>query len=269
MIIDGIQCTKEKNYCLFIVEEFSEQLKEIVRKYMASICYGDAYVNTGSKIYSYKNTIKEFLKRYEEKKVETQEGMIGELLMHILINQYFDEYDVITPFFNMEERSIKKGYDVVLTEKNRAEIWLIEVKSGRLRKNKNANQTMLALLNTAKNDLKTRLNDENLSLWQEAINGAKLAYDANTNMKSAVVELLTKYGEDAVEGINDSKTKNVFVAGVLFQNLNDKVENRIPKSKQKKIEEENIFNKVYAISLQKETYQKVYEFIKEEADEKR
>lgn len=87
----------------------------------------------------------------------------------------------------MEERSIKKGYDVVLTEVNNPNLWITEVKSGKLHSNKSSNQTMNDLLGTAKRDLKERLNEENISLWLEAINGAKVSFDSNNTMKSAVL----------------------------------------------------------------------------------
>lgn len=267
--LEGVTCIKKDEYCLFHIEQFTDQIKDALRKQLANICYGGEKVSSGSKMYSYRNTVKEFLIRYDGKKTETQEGMIGELLTHLLIGYYFDEYEVVSPFFNMEERSIKKGYDVVLTEKKEARIWLIEVKSGQLHKDKNANQTMLDLLNTAKSDLKSRLNNENFSLWQEAINGAKLAYDSHSSLKDAVVDLLMQYGEEAVEGINNSKDKNVFLSAVLFSKLDDRVLEKTPSDKQKRIVKENIFGKVYALSLQKETFQKVHDFLEDEKDEKK
>lgn len=164
--IKGIECVKDNKYCIFHINELSNELKEAIRIQMSSICHGAAYADTGRRMYDYKNTVKEFLRRYEEKTTKIKKGMIGELLIHLLVSYYFDELDVVSPFFNMEERSIKKGYDVVLTESDKANLWLIEVKSGELHKGKNSNQTMSELLSTSKNDLKERLNEENNSLWQ-------------------------------------------------------------------------------------------------------
>lgn len=266
MAIDGVTCWKQEKYCLFHIEELTEQMKAVLREELADICHGAEPVSTGSKIYSYKNTIKEFLKRYNGKTPEIQEGLIGELLTHLLLRHYLEEYEVVTPFFNMEERSIKKGYDVILTEKEEAKIWIVEVKAGQIHKNKDSNQTMKELLNTAKNDLKKRLNDGNLSLWQEAINGAKLAYKSNRNLKEAVVDLLIQYGEEVADELSVSNNKNVFLSGVLFAELNDKVIEDTPKNKQSRIEKEGLFGSTYILSLQKHTYELIYDFLRNEID---
>lgn len=261
----GVICTKREKYCLFEIEDFTKEIKDAIREQFANICHGAIYVNSGRRMYNYKNTVREFLKRYDVKTPNIQKGMIGEILIHLLMKNYFKEFDVISPFFNMEERSIKKGYDVVLTEKKKANIWLIEVKSGELHRGKNSNQTMNDLLNTAKNDLNTRLNEENSSLWLEAINGARISYDNSKTMKDAVVNILMDLGDSAADGINTSKDKNIIVTGVLFADMGDRVVEKTEKDKQKAIEDENIFNQVYVLALQKGTYKKIYQFLKSEA----
>lgn len=261
----GVSCYKETKYCLFCINEFTEDFKDALRDQFAAICHGEDYASSGRVMYSYHNTVKEFLKRYEGKAPTTKVGMIGELLIHLLMGAYFDEYKVVTPFFNMEERSIKKGYDVVLTEVDNPTIWLTEVKSGELHKNKNANQTMQDLLNTAKADLETRLNEENETLWLEAINGAKIAFDTKNTMKDAVVDVLMSWGDEAYSGNNTSEDKNVILSGVVFSDIADAVVREVPKNKQFSVEQEALFNKVYVIALQKGTYDKVYQFIREEA----
>ena len=268
MAIDGVTCLMQEKYCLFHIQEFTEEMKTILRDNLAYICHGEEPVSSGSRIYSYKNTIKEFLKRYNGKTPEVQEGLIGELLTHLLVRHYFEQYEVVTPFFNMEERSIKKGYDVILTEKEDAKIWIVEVKSGQLHKDKDSNQTMQDLLNTAKNDLKKRLNEGNLSLWQEAINGARLAYNSNRNLKGAVIDLLMRYGEETVDDHSTSGNKNVLLSGVLFAELSDKVIEDTPKDKQSGIEKEGIFGNTYIVSLQKHTYELIYNFLRDEINEK-
>lgn len=263
--IRGINCYKENKYCLFCISEFTDEIKNELRAQFAAICHGEDYAGSGRVMYNYRNTVKEFLKRYEGKTPEIKVGMIGELLIHFLMGVYFDEYKVVTPFFNMEERSIKKGYDVVLTEVDNPTIWLTEVKSGQLHKNKNANQTMSDLLNTAKADLEIRLNEENETLWHEAINGAKIAFDTHNTMKDAVMDVLMSWGDEAYGGNNTSGDKNVILSGVVFSDIADAVTEDVPRNKQANVEQEVIFNKIYVIALQKGTYDKIYQFIREEA----
>ena len=42
-----------------------------------------------------------------------QKGMLGELLAHILINNYIEKLKVFSPYFNKEEANIRKGFDVL------------------------------------------------------------------------------------------------------------------------------------------------------------
>ena len=264
--IEGIKSIYKKNYRIFYIDRFTKAIQKALREHLVAICYGGVFVDSPHKMYSYKNTVKEFLKRYDSKAEDTQKGLIGELLVHFLVAEYFANFETVTPFFNMEERSIKKGYDVVLTESKSATIWLIEVKSGELHKNKNADETIVDLLNTAKRDLNERLNEENQSLWQEAINGARLAYKSCNDIKDAVVNILENYGDDASEGIYRSRDKNIFISSVLFSDLVDCISEEIISDKRKRIQGEAIFKQVFVLAVQKGTYQKVYEFLKKEAE---
>lgn len=261
----GIQYLKDNKYSIFCVHDFSDEIKDAIRGQLSAICHGEDYANTGRRMFSYKKTVKEFLKRYETKPKNIQIGMIGELLVHLILTNYFDEYKSVTPFFNMEERSIKKGYDVVLTEANDPNLWIVEVKSGELHNNKSSDQTMNDLIGTAKRDLVERLNEDNTSLWMEAINGAKVSFDTRNTMKEAVIDILQSWGDDASEGVYTSNDKNVVLTGVLFSNLDDAITQDSVHRKQQQIERNNAFNKVFVLALHKETYTKVYDFLREEA----
>ena len=85
-------------------------------------------------------------------------------MVHLIIRNYYSEYKSVTPFFNMEERSIKKGYDAILTEADCPILWIIEVKSGELHLDKTSDQTINELIGIAKNDLDVRLNQDNTTL---------------------------------------------------------------------------------------------------------
>lgn len=91
-----------------IMTEYSDMAESTTRRYLNQFCEMQIIKSDG-------------------KKDTTKKGMIGELLVHLLVKYFFDEYEIISPFLNMEERSIKKGYDAVLTEKSNPIIWLIEV----------------------------------------------------------------------------------------------------------------------------------------------
>ena len=74
----------------------------------------------------------------------------------------------------MEEGGVKKGFDLVLFDKDSQSIWITEVKAGESGRN-DSNKKNLYLINKAKKDLTIRLNKQEVSIWYNAINGASLA----------------------------------------------------------------------------------------------
>ncbi|MTB65395.1 hypothetical protein GKR48_00830 [Providencia sp. wls1943] len=67
-------------------------------------------------MYRYAPTLQAFLERYENTSENTKKGMIGELLSHIIINEFFDNFEIASPFFNLEEKSIKKDLTYFFTQ---------------------------------------------------------------------------------------------------------------------------------------------------------
>jgi hypothetical protein len=263
--VDGVVFIKKEGYAVCHIQNFSDAFKELIRKQLSFICYGASNAASSRRTYSYCNTIKEFIKRYHEKSEETKKGMIGELLIHILLNEFFTDYETVSPFFNLEERSVKKGFDVVLTYKKDKTMWITEVKSEELHQNKNANRTTITLLDTAKLDLFNRLNDiENQSLWLNAVNGAKIAFDSNNDLKDAVINILEQYADDSQDGKVNSVDINVFLTSALFCCLKDSIEENAIGEKYSRIKNENKFKDIFVISMQKETYKRVFEFLKNE-----
>ncbi len=77
---------------------------------MVAVCHGADQAQSSLKIYSYRETVKEFVKRYKTNKDASEDrkkGMIGELLVHIIL-ELEGRFLTASPFFNMEERSFKR-----------------------------------------------------------------------------------------------------------------------------------------------------------------
>lgn len=264
MKINGVGFEKNDKYSLCHISHFSDELKDIIRKILPEICYGVDEVSTGRSSYSYKATLKEFMLRYEKKTVKAQKGLIGELLAHILIRIFFSEFSVASLYFNTEERSVKKGFDVILVSDYDKTFWITEIKSGELHKDKNSNQTMNDLVGTAKNDLVKRLNSENRSLWINAISGAKDAISESKNWKKSIINILRDTQDASVLGKVKSNEMNTFLTGVLFNDLKDLVSTTSVEAKTNSITVLKEFKTVYVLSIQKETYSKIYDFLKKE-----
>ena len=130
--IRGVIKEDYSDYIIYFIEALSDELKQEIRNRLVAVCHGADQAQSSLKIYSYKETVKEFVKRYKTNKDASEDrkkGMIGELLVHVVL-EIEGRFTTASPFFNMEERSFKKGYDVALFETATNELWIAEVKSG-------------------------------------------------------------------------------------------------------------------------------------------
>lgn len=163
-MLEGIRFEKSETGSLcFIIEYISDELKEAIRLRLSEICHGAAKASRNTVIYSYQMTLSAFFQKFDTKSEEIKKGMIGELLTHVLFLRYEDRFRAASPFFNMEEDSIKKGFDLVLHHNDTREIWFVEVKAGECGEETSINK-LGSLLSLAKNDLKTALSSERNTL---------------------------------------------------------------------------------------------------------
>ena len=267
-LIQGITKLDRTDYVLYYIDYISEEFKREIRSRLVAICHGADNAQSTSLIYSYKETVKEFLNRYnvDDTTGRRNKGLVGELLIHTIID-YEGRFIAASPFFNMEERSFKKGYDIALFEPNDRELWIAEVKSGeKQQKQKNSSSAIVGLINTAKTDLKERLNDKDTHLWLNALNAAKVAMVNNTSQRDAVLGLLEQCADREVAGQANSTDYNVILSASLFHPIAEKMGEKEVGRKLASVRRENLFNKIIIIAVQKSTYKAVYDFLKSEVD---
>lgn len=250
---------------LFVISDISAEMKRVIRANLASICHGAARAGRSPRTYSYQQTLHEFMKRYETKSTDTKKGMLGELLAHILLLDYRTDMHPATPFFNLEERSIKKGFDLVLYQKAEHRIWITEVKAGES-PNASSSAKTKALLHLAKTDLLARLNSGKSSLWHNAISGAFVAI-GRKKIKDAVVEILEKSLRAADASILNAAKVNVILVSVLYKNLRDTLVLQDIVDTRSEIKGQNIFHRLIVVSFQKGTFQKIERFLQAEISE--
>lgn len=243
----------------FIINHLSTELKIKIRENLVSICYGKQAPSKNPKFYSYEKTLAEFLKRYETKELELKKGMIGELLTHIIFIEYITGYEPISLYFNLEERHIKKGFDVLYVDEEEL-LWITEVKSGELGSAKNSHAKNLSLINIAKNDLVKRLADDDLYIWQNAIHGAYVAMK-ESKVKDSIITILE---EDKSLDIHTGKEHNVILSSVLFNDVNDPITMQGICASRERIVKSNSFRNVIVLSIQKNTFNAVEEFLRGE-----
>ncbi|QQX59715.1 hypothetical protein [Pseudomonas chlororaphis] len=266
--MDGISFKQIDQYALCRVESFSDELKQALRDNLTRICHGADQASRDRAIFKYPATIKHFWEqRYSKKTWETRIGMLGELLSHVIILKLFPDFDVVSPFFNMEEKSIRKGFDLLLYETSKNNVWITEVKSGGMGKDKTSCSATSALLRLARDDLKKRLAEPELNHWLNAINAARNAIHNKANYRDSVIEILELEGDLADGNSATASDNNVFLISALFSEVSQAIDEQTVSKFTTKLVAESVFKTVWVLSLHKGTMEKLEEFLRTEAEQ--
>ena len=65
-LIPGVVKEDYSDYVLYFVENLSDELKQEIRNRLVAVCHGADQAQSPLKIYSYKETVKEFVHQHEE-----------------------------------------------------------------------------------------------------------------------------------------------------------------------------------------------------------
>lgn len=259
-MIKGIRILKKTNYYVFYFESFSDEMKNIIRAQLQGIYHGFAEIDITPEFYSYENTLSSFLDRYEDKTEETKKGMIGELLLHVLLNHLDFGIKSLSILKNKEERSIKKGFDVIYCEIDKKKLWYTEIKSGKSDDgSKNSSIYNIELLNRAKSGIITMFSQKQNSRWESALIDVSLTI----KQTEGLVDLKKLLANDSPSVISDGK-KNVILVSVLYHDLSDEINVDSIKEFCDETIKDDVFLSLIGISIQKSTYQKVAQFLRDE-----
>lgn len=256
---DDILIIKNNNITVCYINKFSDKLKNYIKQFLTIVCYGP-HINKPEIInkYPFEKTIKSFKERYDNKTPEMQKGMLGELLAHILINNYMDNLKVFSPYFNKEEANIRKGFDVLFIDTINSCVRYGEVKSGVLHNGETISQTNNSLLYAAETDLRDKFcNSKRQVLWDNAKFDASLFYNVDDNYN---IHTLLDEDEDTHLSID----KKVLLVSVCFHNINDKIKVEEIKAFYERLSDRNTFSNAIIFSVQKNTLDKMKKFMFEE-----
>ena len=258
MKIEGVRLSESPNNTIIYIDSFSNELKQIIRKQLQGIWNGFSNVDNLPEFYSYKNTLASFLDRYNNKTAETKKGMIGELLAHILLSHQKNNLTSLSILKNKEERSIKKGFDIIYCELNYNKLWYSEVKSGSSNTN-SATDYNQVLLKRAKDGISSMIYERRNSLWESAL------FDVSATIKDTDGKLeLSKILSNDSPTMNNIQKKNVILISVLYHDLGDKIEQNSILQFLADVKNENIFLDTIIFSIQKATFIAVSDFLQNE-----
>ncbi len=231
----------------------SDELKEKIKNELVSICHGEFALISESIHLSYERTINELINHRLSKQENRKKGAIGELLLNVIIRHYTD-MKIVSPFFNMEERNVKKGFDIITIDRKNL-LWIVESKAGELSKEDTATKKVIERINKAKYDLQSRLNKENSQLWLNAINSVRKSLNDGSEKKT-IIKIL-----EITSNTSTSTDKNVVLGGTVFCLFDTRIDSNEIKKLYDNILESNIFGEVKLIAIQKQTYQEVIYFL--------
>lgn len=261
MPINGISIKKEEGYVVCYIDELSDELKDLIRQELSYICHGKNEVEEYHlDHHSYKKTLTEFLKRYSSKSLEIKKGIMGEFIAHLIINKVLPNLNTISIFFNKEDLSMRKGFDLNYIDVEGNVVWYGEVKSGELNDTASPDDKNKQLLGAAKNGVAELLSGQRPNLWNSVIIDAGLSFASDQRKK--VKELLDGDIREIEE--NSVVKKNAILVSVLFHDAGNKITPESVKEHLSKIVTEDIFSDVILFSIQKSTYTKIESFLNEE-----
>ncbi|WP_145951179.1 hypothetical protein [Micrococcus luteus] len=262
--MDGIEVERVQGATVVIVREISDEFRIHVRDRLAEYCYGAAVVCEDTEFYSFEKTVSEFLERYEPKPDMTRLGMAGELIVHVLMPVLHEDLTSAAVYFNKEERSIKKGFDLTFLGSTESAIWYGEVKSGEVADGTSADEKAEALIDIAASSLFSMLDDiSSLSRWDAALIDAGLTLELG--LAQTARKLLRSDSTTVRKG--GSLTKRVILAGAVMHEFGRGVVTAAAAEKvAETIASSAKFSEARIIVIQQDALEAVIEYLREVAN---
>lgn len=152
------------------INEVMPDLQSFMDDHLVAVCEG---IGSDSSIDEVKERVRELFKDKESKKQDKEYsnwemGAVAEFFAHLYLKSIGLKQECM--FFNVEERSIKKGFDGYYSDKS--DQWIMESKSGSIQSKDISHNSKL---NEAINDLRDKISGKvKNNPWQNAYNHAQL-----------------------------------------------------------------------------------------------
>ena len=251
--MNGVVERKNGESIILEIHNLSDELKDKIKEQLVEICHGEYALVSASKYFSFDETIKELVNHRLPKAKNKKIGAIGEILLNVMIREFTD-MKIVSPFFNIEERNVKKGFDIIAVD-SAGDLWFIESKAGEQGKLKSSTEKVCERINEAKKDLDIRLNKDNSQLWLNAIKSVKSSLDDNSEKKT-IMNILEKNSNSC-----SSIDKDVVLGGTVFCLFDSVIDSFKLSNLYISILKSNKFSKIRLIAIQKQTFQAVIDYL--------
>jgi hypothetical protein len=188
------------------IESISGALGDLINDKIRLITEG----NTSTDIAVVKKRLYDYLQKKKGTTIEM--GAVAEFMIHVYMNHTGFKQEFL--FYNLEERSIKKGFDGYYTINN--EEWILESKSGN---NSVPGNTHSSKFSEAYADLEEKVKDVNgNNPWRNAYNHAchidvQSAEDIRKNLKLLADDFNSKI-YTKIENLNIIPASTLFLEGI-------------------------------------------------------
>ncbi|MCR8844925.1 hypothetical protein NQ117_14680 [Paenibacillus sp. SC116] len=185
------------------IEDFNTGLKRYLDEHFVSICEGAS----GNDVKSVKKRVFRFLNSKDD---TTRSGAIAEFFLHLYLKK--QGYKQECTFLNLEEGSIKKGFDGYYSKDK--EEWIMESKSGNI---ESVNMSHPNKVSEAYRDLSDKFNgDVSNNPWQNAYNHASnIDVSTDANIRQNIKKLSNDFNDENYPSISDF---NIIPSSTIFFN---------------------------------------------------
>ncbi len=260
MAINGIRTIQNGKYLIFYIESFSDELQELISSQLQGIFHGFSEYESLEEFYSYQNTLKSFLDRYNSKHDDAKKGIIGELLCHIILGNELDDFKCLSILKNKEERQVKKGFDIIYYNLENIKLWYTEVKSGHKNESPNCSDANVVLLKRSRSAISSMIEERRQSLWESALLDASLMI----KQENGLPDIRRLLANDS-PNFNPNQKKNVIITSVLYNELSELIEEMSISDFTDDTITQDTFEDIIVISIQKRMFETIADFLTSES----
>lgn len=243
---DEIQISESIKLYGINIEKLDNDFKKLIDDNLIEICKGKREIKLST-------VKKEFLK-YLNSKNESNllTGSVAEFFIHLFLKTQKFKQEFL--YFNLEENSIKKGFDGYYTKSNIQ--WMLESKSTRINNDEHKNHIAKAY-----NGIKNKIEgiDSQNNPWENAYNHAVLA-NSHEKIKDKLSALSELYIEEKYKKIDDF---NIICASTIYLEGNwHEINMKDLKTEIEKYFKGKKFNSVIAVCVNKKTLKEIINYLK-------
>lgn len=201
------------------IPELNENLINLIDNHIVEICEGKSENSIG-------NVKLRIINLFKNKSDDWKMGAIAEFFTNLYIRTQSYKQEFL--YFNLEEKSIKKGFDGLFSKDEK--YWLMESKSGSI---DTKNITHKSKVQEAIKDLSDKVfgkikNKQHPNPWQNAYNhAAHMDVSASKTLRTELKELSNNFEKNSyskIEEFNIIPSGTIFLKGTWqYLNENDKI----------------------------------------------